>query len=84
MTEDPMDTPPADHGSDRYDYIEIQAPQGIRPPDALMDRLLEACPDCRPNVFVRLESGSLTETRTWQPTIAHDDGCPTFARIEGR
>lgn len=28
---DPMDAPPTDHGPDRYDYVEVEAPPGIRP-----------------------------------------------------
>lgn len=71
-----MDEPPADYGSDRYDYIEIQSPGGERPPQWLLDSSLEACSDCRPNVFLRLANNG------WHRTIAHDESCPTLAAIE--
>lgn len=73
---DPMDVPPADHGSDRYDHIEIAAPDGMTPPAELLASSLEACGDCRANVFIEWRDDR------WHRTIAHDDGCPTFATIE--
>lgn len=66
----------ADHGSDRYDYIEVQAPTGVEPPPWLLAMCLEACQDCRANVFLRWDG------KDWHRTVAHDDGCPTMARIE--
>lgn len=71
-----MDEPPSDFGSDRYDYIEVQAPTGVEPPASLLHDSLEACGDCRANVFLRWDGA------TWHRTIAHDDTCPTLARIE--
>lgn len=78
---DNMDKPPVDHGSDRYDYVEIiGAPLGVAPHGEWFDRLLaEACPDCRANVFITWVVG---EDPPWSVKIAHDDGCPTLAKIE--
>lgn len=73
-----MDSPPEDFGSDRYDYIEIQAPEGMDPPDQLLLDSLESCGDCRANVFIQWDATA----GAWHRTIAHDDGCPTMAAIE--
>lgn len=92
MNDNPMDRPPVDHGSDRYDYVElIGAPEGVQPSGEWWDALLrEACPDCRANVFVYwrtdeqiakgVEQG--VSASRWSYQIAHDDGCPTLARLE--
>jgi len=83
---DPMDLPPPDHGSDRYDYVEIEeAPADVQPRGDWFERLLkQACPDCRANLFVRwLPDGSgLPPHPYWAVKIAHDDTCPTLARME--
>lgn len=71
-----MDQPPTDYGSDRYDYIEIQAPEGVNPPAWLLEQSLAACGDCRANVFLRLANNG------WHRTVAHDETCPTLARME--
>ena len=66
--------PPDDYGSDRYDYIEVDAPVGMTvPPELVSD---PACMDCRANVFLRSDGDR------WHRKVAHDDGCPTLARIE--
>lgn len=91
--DDPLDSPPADHGSDRYNYVELSnAPEGVLPPDRLVDHLLDkACQDCNPNLFFRwVPDGESTEGlwswldahgHTWDVTIAHDEGCPTYKRL---
>lgn len=75
---DPLDTPPVDHGSDRHGYVEVQGPMGSdiwpEPPRHLY---VNACPDCLANVFLRWDGAH------WHRTVAHDDGCPTLATIEG-
>jgi hypothetical protein len=78
----PMDTPPEDHGSDRYDYVEIDAPPGIRPLGEWFDQLIaDPCPDCRANVFL-LWGGSTPDDawrrEAWHVTLAHDDTCPSL------
>jgi len=63
---DPLDTPPVDHGSDRFDYVEVQAPDGVRPIGEWWDRLIETpCPDCRANVFAK-----------FIPPVCYDDHGP--------
>lgn len=69
------DIPSTDHGSDRYDYIEIQAPDDI-PPPAWLTADYMPCPDCRANVFLRWAD------EQWHVTIAHDDSCPSLAERE--
>lgn len=69
----------SDHRPDLYDLIEIEGP-----PDQPLPRWLTAdyvpCQDCRANLFLRWnERGAV-----WEYTIAHDDGCPFLAKIEGR
>lgn len=80
-----MDTPPVDHGSDRYDYVEVQgAPPGVAPHGAWWDRLLASgCPDCRPNIFAKYippnpnrPGGPDADLMPWSITIAHDATCP--------
>lgn len=73
-----VDTPPADHGSDRYDYIEVEAPVGVDPPATLTNRLLVACLDCRANVFLRWLGGDPAADSSWNVTVAHDDGCGSY------
>lgn len=76
MTDEPMDRPPRDHGSDRYDYVELQnAPPGVAPWGAWWDKLLaEACPDCRANIFARWTGDPRAP---WAITLAHDETCPS-------
>lgn len=80
----PMDSPPADHGSDRYDYVEITAPPGIRPIGEWWDGLLMVpCLDCRANLFVKFlgadhEANRAFEQDAWHITCAHDENCPTM------
>lgn len=84
---DAMDRPPPDHGSDRYDYIEIDAPAGLSPPAELIARYDPPCGDCRANLFIRfvgVVESQAGDVRFWRPTIAHDDGCPVLARELGR
>lgn len=75
---DPLDHPPADHGSDRYGYVELTYAAGVslrpRPPEALVDSL--RCPDCLSNLFLHWDG------LRWLSTVAHDEGCPTLARLE--
>lgn len=75
---DPMDTPPTDYGSDRYDYIEIIAPAGIRPDGEWFERLCTdpPCQDCRANIFVRWTGGPTDHALSWDVKIAHDETCP--------
>lgn len=74
------DQPPLhDHGSDRYDYIEISVPNEteIPPlPEWLTDDYVP-CPDCRANLFLEWKPDGY-----WFATTAHDTGCPTMTRIE--
>jgi hypothetical protein len=81
MTDDPMDQMPDDHGSDRYDAIVlVEAPEGVKPEPALVswyDR--HGCSDCNPNFFYHWRSENPSK---WFVQIAHDDGCPSFARLE--
>lgn len=84
---DPLDTPPADYGSDRYDYIEIQdAPPGYRPLGQWWDMFIAApCGDCRANVFAKWvgqDSIDAWRPQGWKITVAHDDNCPTLTRLE--
>lgn len=75
MSDDPMDRPPVDHGSDRYDYVEmIGAPEGIQPHGEWFDQLLATpCSDCRANVFI---TWAPDESPPWTVEIAHDATCP--------
>lgn len=90
---DPIDTPPTDHGSDRYDYVELDAPPGVRPIGQWWDDLIAApCPDCRANVFARwlgpdpaqyqLGAVHFGQRANWHVTYAHDEQCPQLARLE--
>lgn len=72
-----MGRPPTDHGSDRYDYIEIDNPDEAPLPDWLTSDWMP-CADCRANAFLKYES----DVRAWNMTIAHDDGCPRLLREE--
>lgn len=76
---DPLDSPPEDWGSDRYGYIELQFAPGVEPRDPPVSVLREydpPCMDCNANLFLRFDG------RHWAATTAHDDCCPTLARIE--
>lgn len=66
---------PADHGSDRYDYIEIDGPEGTPLPGWLTADW-HPCADCRANAFLRWTGDR------WDLTVAHDDGCPALASGE--
>jgi hypothetical protein len=79
---DPMDRPPVDYGSDRYDYVElIGAPPGVAPHGQWWERMLAMpCPDCRANLFAKWAPDRLPYP--WDVTIAHDDGCPRLRAIE--
>lgn len=84
-----MATPPADHGSDRYDYVEVTAPAGLLPAGDWWDRAVAGpCPDCRANLFARWGDGNPPAVpdpwarRWWHVTVAHDPSCPALARIE--
>lgn len=78
---DPLDTPPTtDHGSDRYDYIEVAYALGVGEPEVEVPAELAAtfdpvCPDCRANLFVRFDGAM------WTTRIGHDDGCPIMEAI---
>ncbi len=78
---DPLDTPPVDHGSDRYDYVEVNAPGLLTPSGAWWNAVLaQPCPDCRANVFIYwtgLGLKSQHDPQSWRITIAHDETCPT-------
>lgn len=88
--DDPMDTPPTDHGSDRYDYVELQSPQGMRPIGQWWDDLIAVpCLDCRANVFAAWVGPdpeevwdmddpvtAMSDRDNWHISIAHDDSCP--------
>ena len=76
-----VEQPPTDHGSDRYDYVElIDAPPHVAPHGEWWEALMaEPCPDCRANIFARW-TGS--QVQPWRVSIAHDDGCPTLAKFE--
>jgi hypothetical protein len=85
VTGDPMDSPPDDHGSDRFDYAEVDAPEGVGDPrGAWFEAIMaEPCADCRANVFFRwigsgtgLYPNDPSIRYNWSVTVAHDDGCP--------
>lgn len=88
MSDMPLDPdiPIKDHGSDRYGYVElINAPEGKAPAEHLVDELLgAACQDCNPNLFLRWigpEDGDPDDRPNWYVTAAHDETCPTYARL---
>ncbi|MFL5313055.1 MAG: hypothetical protein ACJ79H_21695 [Myxococcales bacterium] len=66
---------PADHGSDRYDYVEIDAPPGVPLPEWLTADYMP-CPDCRANLFLHWDG------KVWRSTVAHDAGCPVLREHE--
>lgn len=85
-----MDSPPVgDHGSDRYDYVEVTgAPPHVNPEGAWWDALIAApCPDCRANVFAEwrpqhgMSAADAGARRHWSIMIAHDETCPTAKAI---
>lgn len=82
MAPDPMDTPPVDHGSDRYDYVElIGAPPGVAPHGQWWERMLAMpCPDCRANIFATWDADALPYP--WRVEIAHDESCPNLRKVE--
>lgn len=86
---DPMDTPPADHGSDRFDYVEITYPAGIDEPPLpfWLTPDWAPCQDCRANAFLRWaepigDASSRLNAGHWVLTVAHSDTCPTLAQRE--
>lgn len=85
---DPLDSPPSDHGSDRYGYVEVQgAPPDVSPSEEFVDRILaRACQDCNPNLFIRwigVEPGNPANAgNPWHVTVAHDDTCPRMKELE--
>lgn len=91
MPDDPMDHPPADHGSDRWRYVEVARTPDL--PEDLEERMLGVgwfeqlletpCPDCNANLFFRHLGGDVTYRRNWHVDIAHDEGCPVLAAYEG-
>lgn len=71
---DPMDSPPADHGSDRHGYVElVGAPQHVVPDDAWVDQLLASCGDCNLNLFLYWRP---KQDPPWHVEYAHDTTCP--------
>lgn len=91
MVGDPLDRPPADHGSDRYDYVElIGAPAGVKPDGIWWDRLIATpCPDCRANIFATwtprhgMSAANAGARQYWEIKIAHDATCPNLQQLEG-
>lgn len=80
-----MDRPPADHGSDRYDYVEVEAPLGLEPAGEWWEALVaQPCPDCRANLFVKWGNTQYhrDDRRAWHVVVAHDDGCPRLLAEE--
>lgn len=72
-----------DHGSDRYDYVELIDAGGRVPSGEWFESLLnEACLDCRANVFLTYVGGEPEVRSSWRVTIAHDETCPAMTRIE--
>lgn len=85
MMSDPMDSPPTDHGSDRYDYVEVSYKGDLPETFELVPWVLrlwdQPCLDCRANVFMHYngpEGGDVDDRHNWLVTIAHDDGCPSL------
>ena len=77
---DPLDHVPEDHGSDRYGYVElINAPLNVSPSPALVEQELAACLDCNVNVFFTWRPDLKA---SWSVQIAHDEGCPMYAKLE--
>lgn len=80
-----MDRPPrGDHGTYRYDYIEIAG--NATPPDSLVEWVQgPMCPDCRPNVFLTYMPDGIgnlePEWPEWDIIVAHDEGCPNYKAI---
>lgn len=82
-----MDEPlRAHHGSDKYDFMEVEAPEGVNPPAPFMARFAEPCPDCRANVFFRAVSDDgIWLDRAgyqWRVSIAHELDCPRLRATE--
>lgn len=75
--------PPSDHGSDRYDYVEVSSESGRTPSGSWWEALLaEPCPDCRANIFaIELTDGPEDDRNSWLIQIAHDDTCPAYAHL---
>jgi len=65
-----------DHRPDLYDRIEIEGPDDVPLPTWLTADWMP-CMDCRANLFIKWRP--LLNSGRWMSTIAHDDGCPTFA-----
>lgn len=71
------DEVPKDHGTDRFDYIEIDGPHDVTRPEWLTPGYV-ACQDCRANLFLKW----MADENRWHVTVAHDEGCPELARHE--
>lgn len=72
-----LNQPPIDHGSDRGNYVEVIAPEGVVPSGPWWDRLIETpCQDCMANVFATYVNGPAELPPAWTIEIAHDDVCP--------
>lgn len=70
---DPLDSPPADHGSDRHGYVElIGAPPHVVPDEAWVDQLLASCGDCNLNLFLYWRP---KQDPPWHVEYAHDATC---------
>jgi hypothetical protein len=77
MTMTNMNKPPVDHGSDRYDYVEVDAPPSVIPSGPWFTELLDQpCETCRANMFLRYLGGETAQRESWYVTFAHDDHCP--------
>lgn len=76
-----MEDLPKDHGSDRYGYVEVVgAPANVTPSEALVESTFaSACQDCNVNLFFDWRPDL---PASWEVRIAHDEGCPTYARLE--
>lgn len=68
-----------DHGSDRYDLVEVAWPPTMPQPPlpTWLTGDYMPCQDCRANLFLRWTDNG------WHSTVAHDDTCPTLRAIEG-
>lgn len=75
--DDPMSLPPKDYGSDRYDYIQIDAPEDVPLPEWLTPEWMP-CQDCRANAFLTWTGNA------WTTMTAHDEGCPTLLHWEAQ
>lgn len=72
------DQPLPDYGAGWCDRIEIEGPEGVSLPKWLTPTW-SPCQDCRANGFLQWRAGWVG---VWLLTVAHDDGCPTLARMD--